>query len=105
MTDATIRARLLGSSLAGLSSLVLAACTPSLPAPLPSTTSAPQVSATSAVTSPSAAATADAAQYAASPAPAERAGAGDGRKPDGHVAPDSGGVGDGGARGERRGRL
>ena len=59
MTDATIRARLLGSSLAGLSSLVLAACTPSLPAPLPSTTSAPKVSATSAVPSPSAAATAE----------------------------------------------
>jgi hypothetical protein len=44
-------------------------------------------------------------QYAASPATSERAGAGDGRKPDGHVAPDSGGVGDGGTRGERRGRL
>jgi hypothetical protein len=57
MTNATIRARLLGSTLAGLSSLVVAACSPSLPAPSPGTTSVPQVSATSAVPSPNAAAT------------------------------------------------
>lgn len=58
MTYATIRARFLGSSMAGLSGLVLAACSPSLPAPSPATTSAPPISATSAaVSSPSAPAT------------------------------------------------
>jgi hypothetical protein len=44
-------------------------------------------------------------QYAASSATSERARAGDGRKPHSHVPTDSGGVGDGGARRERRGRL
>ena len=52
MTAATVRARLLGSALAGLGSLVFAACSPASPPLSPGTSSAPQSSATSAVPSP-----------------------------------------------------
>jgi hypothetical protein len=59
MTDATVRARLLGSCLVGLGGLVLAACSPASPSHSPSTTSAPQTSSTSAVPSATAGATAE----------------------------------------------
>ena len=88
MTAATVRARLLGSALAGLGSLVFGA------------TELRDLGRT--ITHRPCGGRADDDQYAASPAAAERARAVDGRRPIGHVVADSLGMANGRARRWRR---